>query len=112
MLEKIADDLWFAEGDVVDFYSFAYPTRMVITRFGNADLWVWSSVKLTDDLKGEVDALGPVAHLVSLNKIHHLHPPEWLEAYPDAALWGPASTIEQFPALPFQPPLEDALPAA
>lgn len=112
MLEKITDDLWLAEGDIVDFYSFPYPTRMVIARFGNGDLWVWSPVKLTDDLKGEVDALGPVAHLVSPNKIHHLYLPEWHEAYPDAALFGPASTIERFPTLPFQPPLEEAPPAA
>lgn len=84
---------------------------MVIARCGNGVLWVWWPVKLTDDLKGDVDALGPVAHLVSPNKIHHLFLPEWLEAYPDAALWGPASTIERLPVLPFQPPLEDAPPA-
>lgn len=112
MLEQVGDSLWLVDGDIVDFYSFPYPTRMVIARFGTGDLWVWSPVKLEAVLKGKVDALGRVAHLVSPNKIHHLYLPEWHAAYPEAALWGPASTIARFPALPFQRPLEDAPPAA
>lgn len=109
-LEEIGAGLWLAEGAIVDFYRFPYPTRMAIARFGNGDLWVWSPVKLDEALKAKVDALGHVAHLVSPNKIHHLNLPEWHAAYPDAALWGPASTLKRFPALPFQAALEDAPP--
>lgn len=112
MLEPVAEELWLAEGDFVDFYSFPYPTRMAIARFGNGDLWVWSPVKLDEDLGSEVDALGRVAHLVSPNKIHHLYLPQWHAAYPDAKLWGPASTIARFPALPFEAPLENDAPEA
>ncbi|ODR98851.1 hypothetical protein AUC68_06590 [Methyloceanibacter methanicus] len=112
MLEQVGDRLWLAEGPIVDFYSFPYPTRMVIARLGNNDLWVWSPVKLDAALKGKADALGRTAHLVSPNKIHHLYLPEWHAAYPEAKLWGPASTIARFPALPFEPPLEDSVPAA
>jgi hypothetical protein len=112
VLEQIADKLWLAEGEIVNFYSFPYPTRMVIARFDRGDLWVWSPVKLTEELKAQVDRLGRVAHLVSPNKIHHLYLADWKAAYPEAALWGPASTIKRFPALSFQPPLEDTAPQA
>ena len=111
-LEQVGENLWLAEGPIVDFYSFPYPTRMVMARLGTGDLWVWSPVKLDEDLRAEVDAQGRVAHLVSPNKIHHLYLPAWHAAYPDAALWGPASTIKRFPKLPFQAPLEDTAPEA
>jgi len=51
-----------------------------------------------------------VAHLVSPNKLHHLYLGEWKEAYPNAKLWGPLSTIKRRPELVFEPPLQDSSP--
>jgi len=110
MLEKIADALWLTEGEIVSFYGFPYPTRSVIARFDNGDLWVWSPVKPTDALRAHVDSLGRVAHLVSPNKIHHLYLAAWKAAYPDANLWGPESTIRRHPELQFREPLQDTAP--
>lgn len=110
MLEPVDTDLWLTEGPVVDFHGFPYPTRSVIVRLPDRTLWVWSPVALTPELKKEVDALGPVGHLVSPNKIHHLYLTEWHAAYPEAKLWGPASTIRKRKDLPFQPALEDVPP--
>ncbi len=107
---QIGDGIWITEGDIVDFYSFAYPTRSVIIRLGNGDLWVWSPVKLTPALKHGVDELGPVAHLVSPNKIHHLYLQDWNEAYAKARLWGPRSTIRKRTDLSFQSALNDDAP--
>ena len=75
--EQIDDALWLAEGDIISFFGFPYPTRAVIARFDNGDLWVWSPDKLAPPLQYEVDALGRVAHLVSPNKLHHLYLKEW-----------------------------------
>src|SRR4051812_19272404 len=90
MLEQVHEALWVAEGDIVSFFGLSYPTRSVIARFENGDLWLWSPVKLTADLRAQVDRLGPVRHLVSPNKLHHLYLQEWKAAYPEALLWGPA----------------------
>ncbi len=109
-LQLIADGLWLAEGAIVDFYGFPYPTRMVIAWLEGGALWLWSPVKLSAELRDEVDKLGRVAHLVSPNKIHHLYLAEWKQAYPDATLWGPASTIRRHSHLAFGPPLADASP--
>ncbi|MEJ2604810.1 MAG: DUF4336 domain-containing protein, partial [Gammaproteobacteria bacterium] len=110
-LETVGNALWLAEGEIVSFYGFPYPTRSVIARLDNGDLWIWSPVRLTDALRSAVDALGRVAHLVSPNKLHHLYLQDWQAAWPDALLWGPASTIDKRPDLEFQPPLEDEAPA-
>jgi hypothetical protein len=110
-LEQIGDALWLAEGDIVSFYGFAYPTRSVIARLASDRLWVWSPVSLAADLRAEVERLGRVAHLVSPNKLHRLHLAEWKAAYPDAKVWGPRSSIRRSRDLPFAGALEDAPPS-
>lgn len=109
-LEKLDDALWVAEGEIVRFYGFPYPTCSAIARLTDGRLWVWSPVRLSAALRGEVDRLGEVAHLVSPNKLHHLYLAEWKAAYPRAKLWGPQSTIRRERGLKFEASLTDASP--
>jgi hypothetical protein len=111
MLEQVHDTLWVAEGEIVSFFGIAYPTRSVIARLENGQLWIWSPVKLTDDLRAEVDRLGSIRHLVSPNKLHHLYLQEWKAAYPEATLWGPQSTIKKCSNLSFHEALKDSPPS-
>jgi len=111
-LEQVAESLWIAEGEIVSFYGFAYPTRSVVVRLDSGALWVWSPVELTEKLRQDVDALGPVTHLVSPNKLHHLNLATWRTAFPAALLWGPASTIRRHPKWTFAAPLDDVAPRA
>ncbi|HJM49729.1 MAG TPA: DUF4336 domain-containing protein [Alphaproteobacteria bacterium] len=110
-LTPLAEAIWLGEGAIVDFYGFPYPTRCLVVRLADGGLWVWSPVELTADLRAEVEALGPVAHLVSPNKIHHLFLAQWREAFPQAQLWGPASTVRKRRDLQFEAALEDTPPA-
>jgi Domain of unknown function (DUF4336) len=112
MLEKVGDAIWLAEGEIVSFYGFPYPTRSVVVRLGDGGLWVWSPVRLTADLAAALDRLGPVAHLVSPNKIHHLYLQDWAARYPEASLWGPRSTIDKRRDLTFAGALTDNPPPA
>lgn len=111
MFRQVHESLWIAEGGIVSFFGAAYSTRSVIARLANGDLWVWSPVALTADLRAEVDRLGPVRHLVSPNKLHHLYLQQWKAAYPDASLWGPQSTIRKCRDLAFREALKDSPPS-
>jgi len=71
----------------VSFYGFPYPTRMAVIRLSDGGLFVWSPVALAPALEREIDALGPVRHLVSPNRLHHLFLGEWKAAYPQARLY-------------------------
>lgn len=71
---------------------------------------MWSPVKLTADLRTEVDRLGSARHLVNPNKLHHLYLQEWKAAYPEASLWGPRSTITKRSDLSFREALKDVPP--
>lgn len=81
MLEKIHDALWLAEGEIVSWYGFPYPTRSVVACLKSGGLWVWSPIKLVPDLRAELDRLGPVRHLVSPNKFHQLYLQDWNAGY-------------------------------
>lgn len=111
-LIQVDTDIWIAEGEIVSFYGFPYPTRCVIVRLPDGTLWIWSPIKLTEALRDAVTALGTPCHLVSPNKIHHLYLQDWAAEWPDALLWGPQTTIDKRRDLKFQPALAKEVPEA
>jgi len=107
MLEEIGPSLYVADGPVVSFYGFPYPTRMAVVRLSDGSAWVWSPVALSDDLCNSVDAIGPVRHIVSPNKIHHLFLAEWGERWPEARVYAPPGLAQKRPDLRFDAELGD-----
>lgn len=83
-LDPFGPRIWITDGDTVDVMGFCYPTRACVIRLDDGTLFIWSPVALTDDLRAGVDALGPVAHIVAPNSLHHLFLPDWARAYPGA----------------------------
>jgi hypothetical protein len=107
MLEEFAPSLYLADGPTVSFFGFPYPTRMVIVQLSDGNLWVWSPISLSPELKCAVDAIGPVRHIVSPNKIHHLFLKEWAERWPGARLHAPPGLAKRRPDLHFDTSLGD-----
>ena len=97
-----------ADGPVVSFYGFRYPTRMAVIRLSNGSLFVWSPVALSDSLRSSVDALGLVRHLVPPNALHHLCLGEWKTAYPAARLYASPRLRRKRKDLTFDAELGDA----
>ena len=56
-LVPVDECIWLAEGDTVSFYGFPYPTRMVVVQLPRRQVWVWSPIGLTANLRAEIDAL-------------------------------------------------------
>lgn len=109
-LRRLGEDLWIADGPIVNFYSFPYPTRMALVRLSDGSLWIWSPIHLQPQLHEEVKALGKPAHLVSPTKIHHLFLGEWRKAYPAAKLWGLPALARKRRDLDFNGELGDLPP--
>lgn len=107
MLEEFGPSLYLANGPVVSFYGFPYTTRMAIAHLPGNELWVWSPVRLTEELASSVEALGRVAHIVSPNKIHHLFLGDWVKRWPSARLYAPPGLARRRPDLDFHCKLED-----
>jgi hypothetical protein len=107
-LREFGPNLWIAEGPVVSFFGFPYPTRMALIRLADGGLFIWSPIALSRELASAVDALGPVRHLVSPNALHHLFLGQWKAAYPAARLYAPPGLRRKRKDLAFDAELGDA----
>lgn len=107
MLEQFGPGIYSADGPTVSFYGFPYPTRMALVRLSDGAVWVWSPIALTDELAREVRVLGPVRHIVSPNRIHHLFLGQWADRWPDARLYAPPGLARKRPELRFFADLDD-----
>jgi hypothetical protein len=98
-LKPAGENLWLVDGPIVRMAflggTMPFPTRMVVVRLANGDLFLWSPTEPDDRLRAEIDALGPVRHLVSPNKIHYAHIATWKRAYPEATAWASPGVRER-----------------
>lgn len=98
-LKPVAQDIWIAGGPVVRFHYLGlripFTTRMALLRLADGALWVHSPIALTSALRAEVEALGPVRHLVAPNTLHYAFLPEWQRAFTDAASHGAPGVRER-----------------
>lgn len=108
MLANVGPDIWIAEGGSVSFLGFPYPTRMTVARLGDGSLWVCSPVALDGGLQDAINALGPVRHIVSPNKLHHLFLADWAKAWPTARLYAAPGLARRRRDLTFACELGDA----
>jgi hypothetical protein len=109
LLTPLGEDLWLADGPVVRFLgNFPYPTRMAVARLRDGGLWLWSPVEWNEPLAKELEALGPVSHLVAPNKIHHLYLGGWAERHPEARLYAAPGLARKRQDLTFHAELGDA----
>ncbi|MCP5044941.1 MAG: DUF4336 domain-containing protein, partial [bacterium] len=100
--------LYVADGPTVAFMGlFPYPTRMAVARLADGSAWVWSPIELSDELACEVEAIGPVRHIVSPNKIHHLFMAAWQERWPEARMYAPPGLAVRRKDLRFDVELSD-----
>jgi len=86
VLKAVAPEIWIVDGPVVRMAA-PFTTRMTIVRLRGGGLWCHSPVAPSNALFAAVDALGPVRHLVSPNKLHYAHIAAWRQRYPQAAAW-------------------------
>lgn len=107
MFEEFGPSLYLANGPVVSFYGFPYPTRMALARLSDGRVWVWSPIALTAELADAAEAIGPVSYIVAPNKLHHLFLGDWVGRWPDALLFAPPGLARKRPDLTFDGELGD-----
>jgi hypothetical protein len=107
MLAEFGPQLYAADGPTVPFLGFPYPTRMAVAQLADGSAWVWSPIALTPELERAVEAIGPVRHVVSPNKIHHLFLAQWAARWPEARLYAPPGLAARKPELRFAGELGD-----
>ena len=112
VLEPLAPDLWVVARPLRFLGMFPIGTRMTVVRLSSGALWLCSPVELDDALAAQLNALGPVEHLVGPNRFHHLYLGTALESYPNAQLHLAPGLAEKRPDLEGGHTLADDAPAA
>lgn len=82
-------------------------TRMTIVRLSDGSLFVYSPIRLDDELEAEIDALGPVGHIVAPSLFHHVFFDAFAAAYPNAKTHGAPGLEEKRKDLTFHATLSD-----
>lgn len=107
MLQRFGEEIWTANGPTVSVAGFAYPTRMIVIRLSDGELFVWSPTVLSSELQVAVDHLGPVRHIVAPNTLHHMFVDQWQAAYPAAKSYSVPALRTKRPDLTWDGDLED-----
>lgn len=94
-LKSVAPDLWIVDGPEIRFYRMAFPTRMVVVRLTNGDLWLHSPIGHSQWLRRDLEVQGRIRHLVAPNWIHYAGIPGWQGACPEAATWAAPGVRER-----------------
>lgn len=98
-LKPVASGLWIVDGPIVRMAALGgsapFPTRMSVARLADGGLWCHSPIAPDATLFAAVDALGPVRHLVSPNKLHYAYIAAWKRRYPGAIAWASPGVRER-----------------
>jgi len=107
MLKEFGPAIWISDGPDVSVAGFTYPTRMAVIQFADGGLFLWSPIQPSKDLFAQVNALGPVHHIVAPNALHYLYLSDWQNAYPDARTHAPPGLRKKRSDITFDADLEN-----
>jgi hypothetical protein len=85
---------------------------MTVIRLSDGGLVLHSPVRLDDEIRQELDRLGPVTALVAPNRVHHLFLGDYVRAFPRGRLYGAPGLAEKRKELKFDAILDDSSPSA
>jgi len=98
-LKPVASGVWIVDGPIVRMAALGgsapFTSRMTVARLADGALWCHSPIAPDPTLFAAIDALGPVRHLVSPNKLHYAHIAAWKRRYPDAVAWASPGVRER-----------------
>jgi hypothetical protein len=97
---SITDGLWGYEYDLYMFGIVHITVRPLVASLPDGGLWLCSPGPITDALAAQIEALGPVRHLVSPNLYHHRYLGDAARRWPEATIWAPEGLARNAPTCP------------
>lgn len=107
LTEYVAGRIWLKEYPI-RFGGMDISARMAIVRLDDGRLLIHSPCEIDAELKGEIEALGPVAFIIAPGTLHHLHVGSCQQAFPEAATHICPGIEKKRPDLAFDGLLGDA----
>ena len=85
--KPVADGVFIVDSMLSGLAGRIMPARMTVIRLPDGGLLLHSPTRFSLSLKRQIEALGPIRHLVAPNVVHWTFLPEWQRACPDATTW-------------------------
>lgn len=85
-LVQLAENLWWVDGEVPHM---ALRRSCTIARRDDGGLVVHSAICLDEETQAQVEALGPITHVIVPNAFHRIDAPRYAVRYPDARIVAP-----------------------
>jgi hypothetical protein len=86
--KPVADGVWIVDsGPLRVFGLLGLPIRMTLLQLSSGDMLMHSPTRFDARLKAEIEAHGPIRHLVAPNIAHWSFLAEWQRQCPDAVTW-------------------------
>lgn len=111
-MRQISNDVWVAEQPLRFIGGVELGTRMTALRLRDGGLFLYSPVKLSDELQRALTEIGLPRYVVAPNRFHHLFVGEYRNAFPDIQLFAAPGLPEKRPDLRFDGVLPDDAPEA
>ncbi|UQA55805.1 DUF4336 domain-containing protein [Polyangium aurulentum] len=105
-LQSFAQDLWTVTAPL-SMIGLRLGTRMTVVRLEGGGVLLHSPVSVDDALAKEIEAIGPVKHIIAPNLFHHLHAGTARERWQEAKLYAPAGLEKKRPELRIDARLSD-----
>lgn len=96
--KPVAEDVWIVDSGPLRVLGLPLPVRMTVIRLRNGEVLLHSPTRFTESLKGEIEAIGPIRHLVGPNVAHWSFLKEWQGRCPQAVTYA-APGLRQRPAV-------------
>jgi hypothetical protein len=116
VLKPVADNVWIVDSGPFHVAGvIPVPVRMTVIRLGSGEMLLHSPTRWTELLQGDIEQLGPVAHLIVPNPFHWCFTREWKNHCPAARVWACEGTrkrwVYRLNGPPIHGELADVLPA-
>lgn len=86
-LKTVADGVWIVDGQPIKAGGLLLPVRMTVVKLSAGGLLLYSPIRYTPDLHGDIAGMGPIRHIVAPNVGHWMFVRDWQLACPDAKTW-------------------------
>lgn len=87
VLKPVAEGVWIVDSGPHRMMGIPMPVRMTVIRLADGNLWLHSPTRFDEDLRREMERIGPIRHLIAPNIAHWSFLKEWQRNCPDAVTW-------------------------
>jgi hypothetical protein len=87
VLKPVADGVWIVDSGPLRALGIPLPVRMTVVRLRDGSVWLHSPTRYDARLRRDIEALGPIRHLVAPNIAHWTFLKAWQTHCPQALTW-------------------------